>query len=256
MSILILTGSILVYSFLGLYLFLVWKTPKQTSQYIKAIRATWYFVFITGSLIYINLYPQSIFNDWEKYLIILIAFFLIDSFIFLNLYFSKFGGSELKEHPETEEAIALTQESLNQVKIKVDNLTKVLHDYEFISYTEDKLSFIQKFEELIQEYSSLENLVIDIIPYNTDEERREVEKSVFQKFKIKRWLSKDLTYFHPKENFFLQPLYFFDEKYVAKGTVLNKGVNVTETDVQAINLLFITYSLMVEISSKEENRHE
>ncbi|MFD1606106.1 type II toxin-antitoxin system SpoIISA family toxin [Oceanobacillus luteolus] len=144
------------------------------------------------------------------------GFFLIDSFIFLNLYITKFGGNELKEHPEAEEAIAETQELLNQARAKVDNLTDVLHEHKFISYTEVEISYIQKFEELLQEYSSLENLMIDIIPYSTDEEMKEVEKGVSQKFKMRRWLNRDLTYFHPNENFFLHPLYIYDKKYVIK----------------------------------------
>ncbi|WP_188859387.1 type II toxin-antitoxin system SpoIISA family toxin, partial [Oceanobacillus indicireducens] len=139
----------------------------------------------------------------------------------------------------------------NQAKAKIDNLTVVLHDHKFVSYTEDEVSYTQKFEELIQEYSSLENLMIDIIPYSTDEEIKDVEKDVSQRFKMRRWLSKDLTYFHPKENFFLHPLYIYDKKYVLKGTPLNETKNITETDVQAINLLFITYSLMVEVQPKE-----
>lgn len=105
---------------------------------------------------------------------------------------------------------------MNQARAKVDNLTDVLHEHKFISYTEVEISYIQKFEELLQEYSSLENLMIDIIPYSTDEEMKEVEKGVSQKFKMRRWLNRDLTYFHPNENFFLHLLYIYDKKYVIK----------------------------------------
>lgn len=180
-----LFGSIVIFIFLGIFIWAIWKNPKQPSQYIKPIRASWYFVFVTGALVFINLYPESIFAQWERYLIVLVGFFLIDAFVFLNLYFSKFGGNELKEHPETEEAIAITQELLNQTKAKIDNLTGV-REHEFVSYTGDEASYIQKFEELIQKYASLEDLIIDIIPYHIDDEKKEVEVGVIQKFKIRR----------------------------------------------------------------------
>ncbi len=148
----------------GLY-FLFVEKPLHIKNHNRTIRKVWYLLFVAGCLVYITAHPNSLFTDWKHYLVVFVAFIIVDSMVFLNLYFSKLGGHELQQ---TEQAVSLTQESLDETKRKMANMSTVLNSYPFPEYNDSEEEYIQDFEDLLNMYAANESLVVDLLPYQTD----------------------------------------------------------------------------------------
>lgn len=199
-----------------------------------------------GCLIYISKHPNSLFTSWINFLIIFVAFIIVDSMVFLNLYFSKLGGHELQQ---TEQAVSLTQESLDETKRKMANMSTVLNSYAFPEYNESEEEYIQDFEDLLNTYAFKESLTIDLLPYQTEEERDLVLEDT-QKKKVKRVLNLRRTFYNPKDSLMLHPLEIIGKDYVAKVTTQAEN-KVTEVDAQVINIFLVVYSLTVKDISNQ-----
>lgn len=235
-----------VFALLVAYTFFSWKQPLLMKNHNRTIRKIWYLIFIMGCLVYVSKHPNSLFTDWKNYLVIFVAFIIVDSMVFLNLYFSKLGGHELQQ---TEQAVSLTQESLDETKRKMANMSSVLNSYPFPEYNDSIEEHIQDFEDLLNTYAANESLVVDLLPYQTVAEQAAVLVDT-PKEKVKRLLNLRRTFYNSKDSMMLHPLIILGIDYVAK--VTTQGDNkVTEVDAQVINILLVVYSLTVKDNSTQ-----
>lgn len=102
------------------YIIYFWKKGEAIEKYNSGIGNIWYLFFLFGCLLYITWHPDSLFNHWKYYLIVLVTFIILDSLVFLNLHVSKIGGNEMQQ---TKRVSGLTQGFLDQTKNKMSNLT-------------------------------------------------------------------------------------------------------------------------------------
>jgi len=228
-----------VFALLVAYTYLSWKKPLLVEKHNRTARKAWYLIFVMGCLVYISKHPNSLFTDWKNYLVLFVAFIIVDSMVFLNLYFSKLGGNEL----QTEQAVSETQESLDETKRKMENMSTVLNSYAFPEYNDTEEEYIQDFEDLLNMYAASESLVVDLLPFQTNEEQEAVLEDTPKK-KVSRLLKLRRTFYDSKDNLMLHPLVIIGKDYVAK--VTTQGNNkVTDVDAQVINILLVVYSLTV-----------
>jgi stage II sporulation protein SA len=204
------------------------------------IRKTWYLIFILGCLIFITINPHSLLSEWKNYLVVFVAFIIVDSMLFLNLYFSQIGGQQLSQ---AEQAVDVTQDTLDQTKRKLANLADVLNSFAFPQYTLTEEEYIQDFEDFIFQYAVKESLSVDVLPYATEEEKSQAVEGTPEK-KVHRILDLRRTYYHPTDKLMLQPFEIHQKEYVVRVSA-GEDSKVTDTDAQVINTLYVVYSMMV-----------
>ncbi|GGH87941.1 stage II sporulation protein SA [Pullulanibacillus pueri] len=236
----------LVFILLALYILFSWIRPNWIKNHNSTLRKTWYLLFILGCLIYISAEPQSVFSHWEEFLTIFIAFIIVDSMVFLNLYFSKIGGQQLDR---TEQAVSLTQESLDETKRKMEMMSNVLNSFAFPEYNESEEEYVQDFEDFLNQYAAEESLVIDLLPYTTDEEQSQALEGTPEK-KVQRLLQLRRTFYDSKDKLMLHPVRLYEKEYVARVTGLDQ-IKVTDVDAQVINIFLVVYSLIVKSKDNE-----
>ena len=239
-----------VFGLLASYTFLSWKKENWVKN-TDVIRKTWYLLYVLGCLIYLTKHPHSLFDDWKNYVIVLVAFIVIDSMVFLNLYFVKLGGHELKK---TEKQVDRTQQFLDLTNNKVQNMEKVLNTYAYPSYTTSREAYIQELEEFFKTYADLESLHVDLLPYKSELEKNEVLADTPKaKAKVARLLGLRRTYYSSKDNLMLLPLVVQGDDYVAKVTTTSETVDIIDTDANIFNILLMVYLLAVKGNNDDED---
>jgi stage II sporulation protein SA len=241
----LILGSWVVFILLIIYTVLS-GLDKEIIKDTDTIRKVWYLFFLFGCLVYMTFNPSSLFVEWKNYLITLIGFVIIDSLLFLNLYFSKFGGHELNS---TKKQIDITEMHLDLTKYKIYNMEKVLNLYDYPSYTSNRDEYVQELENFFNEYAKLEQLYVDLLPYNTNAERDFINKEV-PRAKVERKLKLRETYYSPNDKYMVVPLWILEEDYVAKVSTLSEDVKVYDIDVNVINMMLMVYILAIEGSIK------
>src|SRR5690625_4775333 len=209
MEILLVYGSWFVFTLLISYT-VISGINEDWVENTDIYRKSWYLIFLFGCLLYITYEPSSLFNDWKNYLIALVAFIVIDSLLFLNLYFTKLSGNELKA---TKRQIDKTQYYLSLTKQKIYNMEKVLNSYEYPGYTSSKEMYIQELDDFFNLYANKEKLYVDVLPYDKETDRNEVLEGRL-KAKIKRKLALNQTYYSSKDEYMLVPLAVGEESYI------------------------------------------
>lgn len=236
-----------VFLLLMVYTYLSWKKEEMVKNR-DTIRKVWYLIFVFGCLVYLSKEPHSLFSDWKSYLTALVGFIVIDSLVFLNLYFAKIGGHELKI---TEKQVDATQWYLDLTNNKVANMEKVLNTYEYPSYTRSKDEYIKELDKFFNKYAELEFLNVDVLPYRTEEEK-EIVLNGTPKAKVERLLNHRDTFYSSKDSLMLMPLWVLNEDYVAKVTTLREDVEINDIDTNVINMLLIVYTLAVKVNNDSE----
>ncbi len=126
------------------------------------LRKFWYIIYLLGLSVTITISPLSLFVNWQKYLIVLVVFVFIDSFIFLNLHFSKLGGQELRER--SSELIDETDNKLRSIVKKLENMEGVLNSYDYPRYNGNKELYILDMKEFFERYCKNEGLKVEFYP--------------------------------------------------------------------------------------------
>lgn len=67
---------------LGLYVFASWRWEEETKKRLPIIRRLWYAWFVAGAAFTWTFYPESIFTEWNHYLIVALLFVVVDAFVF------------------------------------------------------------------------------------------------------------------------------------------------------------------------------
>lgn len=244
----VIAGIWIIFIFLCIYTFLSWKN-EEFDKHTSTIRKLWYLIFVLGCLIFLTKEPTTIFTDWNNYLVVLVAFIVIDSLLFLNLYVSKLGGQELNS---AKFQVGITQEQLDAAITKTNHVPNILISFEFPMYNVDKVDYIYQLEQLLKRYGFQENLVIDIIPYGTPEEQEYLLENMGNlRNKVKRFLSQQNSLTSSKDNVALYPFTILDYPYVVQVQTIGENDRVTEIDGNAITTLVIAYNLAVNENIKE-----
>lgn len=75
------------------YVFASWKWEEATKRRLPLIRKCWYAAFVIGAALSWTLHPESLFENWQHYLIVACLFAVIDAFVFLSAYVKRFGSN-------------------------------------------------------------------------------------------------------------------------------------------------------------------
>jgi len=242
---------LVVFLLLGIYTIFAWVKPELTIKYNRAIRKTWYLLLIYGCSIYIAYDPDSLFSDWKSYIIVFVVFVVIDSMLFLTLYFSKFGNHEL----QPEETSIQTQTTLNETRKKIKSLSSVLNEHGFPGYNENEEELIQGLKELLNKYAEQESLVVELFPFETESEIEIIlgtQPKKSKKKKILKKITENRTYYDSKDKLMIHPLTILNKRYVAKVTARNFN-NVSDIDAHIINILYLVYYLAVDYRQNSSN---
>ncbi|MDG5789797.1 type II toxin-antitoxin system SpoIISA family toxin [Evansella sp. AB-P1] len=230
---------------LVIYIFFSWKYRELIYKFTEPIRKTWYSLFVLCSLIYLTVYPDTLITHWISYVIVFVAFVLIDSFIFLNLQFSKIGGQELQS---TKIQVGITQEELDQSRKKMGHIPLILTTFDFPIYTENKEDYINQLDNLLKKYENIEPLDIHILPYSTKKEQEELLEDLgyIKKNKVIRSLKQNETITINKDTIGFYPFKILDDSYVIRVEPTDSKLRITEDDGNAITTLVVTYTLAVQ----------
>lgn len=251
MSQLIIWGLWLLFALLVFYVVSIHKNTKIAERFTEIIRTIWYLAFILGTLIFITDDFKTLFEDWENYLIALVAFVIIDALLFLRLYINKIGNYELTS---TKKQVGKTQEELDRVSRKVSKLQETLIWFDYSGYNIDDDSYILGLINLLHSYGKKEELDISLIPYNTDKEKERVLNSVgHAKLKLKTHLKKEQSYMAPNDELAFYPFAFVDQQFVVRVEALIPKEVITEVDGSIINTLVIVYDQVLYHDRSDEN---
>jgi stage II sporulation protein SA len=194
---------------------------------------------VFGGLLYWTKHPNSIFTDWKKYLIVGILFALVDAFIFLGMYILKVGNHELAIATKQ---IEINDEIVNSNREKVKRLVKLLKEQGIPEYYNSEEEYISLLSILLEEYAEQEGLELELLKFHTQIEKEEAFKEYrgLNKSFIQKQLQKDKTYIKKKMAYI--PIFACSKKFVLKVTSQKE---VTEMDLSLINLLLITFDLVI-----------
>lgn len=188
----VIKGSMwLVFGFLCLYVYLSHQ-DDEFDNHTSTIRKIWYLIFIAGCLVFLTSDLHSLMDNWKQYLIVLIAFIIIDSLLFLELHVSKLGGQELNS---TKMQIDLTQQQLDNITEKSRNVPDILTTFSFPIYNLDSAEYIDKLQQLINEYGHRENLSIKLYRYSGKEKDYMLNNLGRLRNKAKRLLDQNISLF-------------------------------------------------------------
>lgn len=215
----------------------------RKSKFVKdkeSIRRVWYLIFILGSIIFLSVEPTILFTNWQNFLIVLIGFIVIDYFLFLNLYFSKIGGHELNT---AEIQVDETQDIVDMRKRKLDNMEETLNNYAFLSYTINRNEYIEEVEKLFNTYAKKEALFIRIFSLHNTEWLHIVPKSIVAD--VKDSIEHNKSFFNIKQKIAFIPLLILNEYHVVSIRTASTSAEISNMDVQVINILLMVYVLTV-----------
>ncbi len=237
-----LIGMWLVFALLLIYTVIAWLN-RGLENYTSAIRKTWYVIFIFGSLVFISDNPSLLFTNWNNYLIVLFIFVIVDSLVFLNLYVSTLGGHQLES---VKVQVGVTQEELEENNRKTGHIPDILTAFDFPINTLDKDEYIFHLGEILNKYAQRENLVIDLLPYETKEEKESILEGLGRnKKRAERFLSQQNSILLEKDHLGLYPYHILKRFYVVQVQTANEGNKISKIDGLVINTLIITFSLAV-----------
>ncbi|WP_167751363.1 type II toxin-antitoxin system SpoIISA family toxin [Lentibacillus salicampi] len=238
-----IVGMWVIFALLSFYIFVYWRNREAVKDK-DTIRKTWYLLYVLGALVYLTGNPNSLFTSWQNYLVVLIGFIVVDSLIFLSIYVSKLGGNELQIPGEQ---IERTENYWISASGKVENMELVLNSYEYMRYTRDEEEYINELDNFLNEFGEKESLFIDVLPYHTEKTKDELLESIQRpKSKVERILDTGKTYFSPKDNLMLLPIFVLEKSYIAKVTTEIEDIEIQNIDGNIINILLMTYVLAVE----------
>lgn len=200
-------------------------------------------IFIFGSLVFISDNPSLLFTNWNNYLIVLFIFVIIDSLVFLNLYVSTLGGHQLES---VKVQVGVTQEELEENNRKTGHIPDILTSFNFPINTLDTDEYIFQLGEILNKYAQRENLVIDLLPYETEEEKESIFEGLGRnKKRAERFLSQQHSILLEKDHLGLYPYHILKRFYVVQVQTVNEGNKISKIDGLVINTLIITFSLTV-----------
>lgn len=238
-----------IFLLLCVYVYLSSTKNDFDDKYTYSIRKFWYLIYILGSLVMLTNNPETLFTHWERYLIALVVFIVIDSLLFLNLYVSKLGGQELQK---TKKQIGVTQEKYDEAIQKSNNIPKTLHSFDFPMYNSNEEEYIYHLERLLKVYGDSENLIIDLIPYRNSNEQEELLEVMGKlKDKVKRILKYEKAFISSKDNLALYQFNILEESYIVQVQTEKDEDIIMEIDGNAITTMVIAYTLTVDIETKE-----
>lgn len=245
----LIVGIWIVFALLCLFVYFSGKEGRL-EDYTGVVRKYWYLILILGFLVFITKNDiGTLFTHWKEYLIVLVVFIIIDSLLFLELHFTKIGGQELKS---AKVQVGVTQVELESVERKVGLIPIVLTKFEFLLYTLDRELYVSQLEDFLNNYASEEGLIIDLLPYETEDEKGRVLDNLGRsQDRAKRFLMQNRSISLEKEALVLYPFRLYDHDYVVQIQTKNADSKVTDVDGTVITTLIMTYDLTVVKNNKE-----
>lgn len=249
MSLFFIIGTWFVFILLCFFVFISGSEGKL-DVYTNVFRKIWYLIFIFGFLVYITKNGVDLlFYDWEKFLIILVVFIVIDALLFLELHFIKLGGQELKS---ARVQVGVTQEELDAAERKAERVANILISFEFIMYNLDNKKYITQLERLLSRYAKEENLVVDLLPFETIMEQEKVLANLAkERSKVSNFLSKHNSISLRSDSLALYPFKLLNYGYVVRLQTLDDDDKITKVDGTVITTLIVAYNLTVNDNTRE-----
>ena len=245
----IIIGMWIIFCLLGVFVFVSAKNENFDETHTLTIRRVWYLVFLLGCLIILSKEPAIIFSDWRKFLVVLIAFIIVDSVMFLNLYVSKLAGQKLQR---TKRQVGVTQDKYDEDLGKTKIIPEILLSFGYPVYNGDKERYVNGLSELLVKYGQERNLIIDLYPYRNPEEQDSLlENMGKEKDKVKRLLKSNQSFISSVDNLAIYPIIIFDESWVVQVQTSLSDQKVTTGDNVAILTLVTAYYLAVQSNFSE-----
>lgn len=125
--------------------------------------------------------------------------------------------------------------------------SNILHSFGFRPYNGTKEEYINQLESLLDEYATLEELSIELLPYETEEEQEIVLSDLKRsKGRAKRSFKEGRSIIVLNDNLAMYPFSFLDCDYVVQIKTLDDEKIVTKTDGYVITTIIVAYNLIVE----------
>ncbi|MDN4074091.1 type II toxin-antitoxin system SpoIISA family toxin [Fictibacillus terranigra] len=237
----------LIFLGIGAYLIYYWNDEDKAEKKLDAIRKLWYVIYIFGALIYWTGKPQSIFTNWDNYLVVLVVFILIDAFIFLSLYLKKIGNNELARITRSVEN---NQMLLDDLRAKVNNALYILKTEGITAYYGNKEHYLYGLKLVLQSYVEKEGHSFTILPFETPQEKNEALAAYTNASLIQSTLSRAEAYYNQEDNFAFYPFNIEDEIYVIK---ISSTAKVSDVDGSLIGILLATYDILVQALERSDD---
>lgn len=218
------------------YVFLYHKNHEKLIEWNMFFRKTWYIIYFLGAIIYWNSNTTSIFEKPENYAIVLGVFIAVDALIFLNLYVKKAGIFEL------DSMVNLNQKNITLIKKNLSLARKVL---DFLCEKEININntdYISELKQLLKQFAYNEDLEVELLPFETDKEKRSSLENYSDKAVIIKKLKKQGIEYG--DNYALQLIEpIMGKSYLLR--VIGKS-KVTEMHLISFGILIITYELLIQ----------
>ncbi|AQQ54062.1 type II toxin-antitoxin system SpoIISA family toxin [Planococcus lenghuensis] len=230
-----IAGAWLCFLLIAAYVILAGRRDFRPET-VSLIRKSWYGILLLGFLIYLTAEPNSLFEDWKNYVIVLVVFAFVDSFIFLGLYIKKAGSYELDA---VTDAITEFSESKEEDYKSVKNVHALINSDAVIGYYTDEQNYLAGLQGMLQQYADLEDMDISFHPY---------EPAGFKlQFDAQEWplaeanLKKMKTVYRSDSKVALFPIEFNRTPYILE--VVSSERRVNETDVLCMDILINVFLL-------------
>lgn len=225
---------------LAVYVFAVWRFEQKVKEKMFAIRKTWYWIYVAGAVVYWTNDPSSIFTDWMHYLIIAVFFALTDAFIFLSSYIKKFGNHELET--DTHQLLEQNNDLLHSYLNKLKTYQYLLKNEPIHVYYGSVEAYIEGIERLIYSFADKMNIQAVLCPYDTQEQKDDLLRTLDQRALIQAKLDRQEVYYDDFGKLVLIPFSVADDYFVIK---LTSDDIVTEFDYLLMTSLTTIYDLIL-----------
>jgi len=235
---------------LGFYVISVWLWEKKVKERMPVIRKTWYIIYVLGAVVYWTNKPDSIFTDWQNYLIVAVIFALVDAFVFLGSYLKRVGNNELAT--DTRELLEENSDLLNSHMNKLKSFQYLLKNEPIEIYYGNKEAYLAGIEKLLADFAEKVDMKISLCKYTTEEEKDYLLEHYTDKALIHSRLDRREVYYDAEEKLALIPFSILEDDYVIK---LTSDQFVTEFDYLLFTSLISIYDLMLPAEQEDED-HE
>ncbi|MEH6986448.1 type II toxin-antitoxin system SpoIISA family toxin [Cytobacillus firmus] len=232
---------------LGFYVISVWLWEKKVKERMPVIRKTWYILYVLGAVVYWSTKPDSIFANWQNYLIVAVIFALVDAFVFLGSYLKRVGNNELAT--DTRELLEENSDLLNSQMNKLKSFQYLLKNEPIDIYFGNKEAYLAGIEKLLADFAEKVDMKIALCKYTAKEEKDFLLEHYTDKALIHSRLDRREVYYDAEEKLALIPFSILEDDYVIK---LTSDQFVTEFDYLLFTSLISIYDLMLPAEQEDE----
>ncbi|GIN10875.1 stage II sporulation protein SA [Shouchella clausii] len=224
---------------LGLYVFASWRWEEETKKRLPIIRRLWYAWFVAGAAFTWTFYPESIFTQWNHYLIIALLFVVVDAFVFLSAYVQRIGSNMFTI--DTGQLIEANDQVLKAQQDRLKAFFRLLKSDSINVYYGGQRAYITGVREILARFADKTEIQASVFPFMTQGDKDHLLVHFKDRTTVRATLERQDVYYGEKDKLVFIPVILQGENHVIK---LSSEERLTEFDALLFASLVAIYDLL------------